>query len=311
MKHNQQQICYELKIKVPESAKNLLAEILQELEISDFVYGQIDCDLEAEYDPSKVNEDLYDKMEVNPPLILYSEDRDYLESVQDALQLLFPKVNLPLEKDTFVLSEIADQNWRESWKKSFKPVLVQEIFAILPPWEEVKNFTQKYKIVIDPGMAFGTGQHETTRLCLELLTHYPVPERFLDVGTGSGILAIAAQLLGAKCVIGNDIDPLCMAIAQNNAKKNGLNHIQFLNQSLWQIAEKNFDMVVANIQSRPLKTLVPAILKKVKENGFVILSGILTLEKEDFISFLNENQAVILNTLNLNDWCAIVCQNKT
>ena len=217
LKMTKNKICYELKIQVLEDAKELVAQILTELEIGDFVYGEIDCDIEAEYDPAKVSQDLYAQLNQNPPIIIYNEDNAYLESVQKALETLFPKVNISVNNNTFTLQEIADQNWRESWKQSFKPVLVKDVFAIIPPWENPLEFSQKFKIIINPGMAFGTGQHETTRLCLEMMINYPVAERFFDVGTGSGILAIAAKLTGAKFVFGNDIDPECMAVALENA----------------------------------------------------------------------------------------------
>ncbi len=157
-------------------------------------------------------------------------------------------------------------------------------------------------------MAFGTGQHETTRLCLEMMTKYPTPTRFFDVGTGSGILAIAAKLLGANFVCANDIDAECMAVAADNAKNNLVHDIEFLSTPVSQIQEKNFDMIVANIQSQPLKLLVSEIIKRVHPQGVVILSGILVSEKEDFIEFLRQNNATVVNTQNLNDWCAIVCQ---
>ncbi len=308
MAQTQQQICYELKIQISEEHKNIVSQILEELEVGDFVYGQIDCDLEAEYDPSKVSQDLYEKMDKNPPLVIYNEDKEYLASIQNALESLFPKVNILLQQNTFVLQEIVDQNWRESWKLSFKPVLVKDMFAILPPWESPESFSQKFKIIINPGMAFGTGQHETTRLCLEMMLHYPTPQRFFDVGTGSGILAIAAHLSGAQYVLGNDIDPECMLVANENSKNNKTNSIQFTNKSVFEITEKNFDMIVANIQSKPLKTLVPQILTQVSSEGVVILSGILGAEKEDFINFLNQNHAIVVETLDLNHWCVIVCK---
>ncbi len=304
-------ICFELKISLSEENKEKAAHILDALDVGDYVYGEIDCDLEAEYDPSQANTDLYEKLHANSPLTLYSEDKEYLFSIQQALQLLFPKAGISIEPHTFVLQEIADQNWRESWKQSFKPVLVKEAFAILPPWENSENFSQKFKIVIDPGMAFGTGQHETTRLCLEMMLDYPPPARFLDVGTGSGILCIAAQLWGAQFILGNDIDPECMAVAKENAHKNGVENIEFVPVPIHDIHEKEFDMVIANIQSRPLKKLIPNILQRTAKKGVVILSGILGIEKEEFCEFLQSNHARVLKTQDLNHWCVIVCERNS
>jgi ribosomal protein L11 methyltransferase len=310
MSKESQKICYELRIQVLEEQKDAVSQLLSELEVGDFVYGQIDCDLEAEYDPNEVFKDLYEKFNQNPPLIVYHEDKEYLASVQKALETLLPKINIPLKSNMFFLEEIADQNWRESWKQSFKPIFVNDIFAILPPWEDLTQFSQKFKIVIDPGMAFGTGQHETTRLCLEMMSNYSVPQRFLDVGTGSGILAIAAKQLGTQFVLGNDIDPECMAVARENAKNNYVETIQFTNKAIFDINEKSFDMIVANIQSKPLKILVPEILKRLDSTGVLILSGILVEEKSDFVDFLNQQGVKVTEIKDLNHWCSIACQSK-
>ena len=303
-------ICFELQIHVLEKHKEMVSDILNQLEVGDFVYGEMDVDLEAEYDPSKVSLDLYDVHQNNPPIIIYNENAEYLESIQKALEMLFPKVNLTITNRTFVIQEIADQNWRESWKHSFQPVLVGEMFAVLPPWEHLENFSQKHKIVIDPGMAFGTGQHETTRLCLEVMSTFPLPKRFFDVGTGSGLLAIAAKKLGTDYVYGNDIDPDCLPVAKENVEKNSVSEIHFSNLPVNEIQESNFDMIVANIQSRPLKILVPEILKRLSKNGTLILSGILVSEKDDFKSYLDQQGAEVVQTKDLNHWCAIVCRIK-
>jgi ribosomal protein L11 methyltransferase len=301
-------ICYELKIYVAQDQSELVAQILTELEIGDFIYGEIDCDIEAEYDPSKVTVDLYEKLNENPPIVLYNEDKEFLQSVQSALLSLFPKVNIPILPNTFLIQEIQDQNWRESWKKSFKPVLVKDFFAIIPPWEKPENFSQKHKIIINPGMAFGTGQHETTRLCLELMLKVPVAKRVFDVGTGSGILAIAAKKLGSQFVLGNDIDPECMAVANENTKNNLVDGIIFVSDAISNINEFNFDLIIANIQSRPLKVLIPDILKRATNSARIILSGILVAEKEDFIQFLSERGARVVCVEVLNHWCAIMCE---
>jgi ribosomal protein L11 methyltransferase len=311
MTQTKNKLCYELKINLTEDHKEIVASVLTELEVGDFVYGEIDCDLEAEYNPALAGQDLYEKQNPTTPLILYNEDKEYLASIEEALKSLFPKLNIPLEKETFLLQEIKNQNWRESWKESFKPVLIQNVFALLPPWENENHFSQKYKIIIDPGMAFGTGQHETTRLCLELMAQKNTPKRFFDVGTGSGILCLAAKMMGAHFVLGNDIDPQCKHVAEENAQKNKVTGIQFSDLPISEISENNFDLIVANIQSRPLKTLVPDILKRVAPQGEVILSGILVSEKEDFIAFLKEHNSNVIETKDLNHWCALVCQSPS
>ncbi|KAB8028547.1 50S ribosomal protein L11 methyltransferase [Fluviispira multicolorata] len=300
-------ICYELKINMSEENKDILAELLAELDIHDFVLGTLECDVEAEYNPLDPKHDYYTELAHNIPVILYSNDREYLLSIQNALTHLLPKVNIPCDDSTFVIQPLTDQDWKESWKASFRPIFVKDIFAIIPPWEKNKDFSQKYKIVIDPGMAFGTGQHETTRLCLETMLEYKIPLRVMDVGTGSGILAIAAQKLGASSIIANDLDPDCMRIAEENARVNLSENIQFTNTPIEEIEEFGFEMIIANIQSRPLKMIMPSIKNHVADKGIIILSGILVSERDDFLKFLEENNIIFLSTHSMGDWCSIVC----
>ena len=298
---------YELGILITEEKKDILAAILGELGIHDFVFGSIECDVEAEYNPLEPKHDYYSELVKETPVIIYSEDLEYLESVQKSLEYVFKSMGFPFSEDTFFIRPIADQDWKESWKASFRPILIDDKIAILPPWEKIEDFKQSYKIVINPGMAFGTGQHETTRLCLETMLKYKMPERVLDVGTGSGILAIAATKLGAKFVIGNDLDPDCMRIAVENAEINHTPNVTFTNTAIENIEDKNFGMIIANIQSRPLKTIMGSIREHIDEKGIIILSGILVSEMDDFKDFLVKQNLTFISSHKMGDWCSLVC----
>ncbi len=301
---------YELGIFITEDKKDLLAAILGELGIHDFVLGSIECDVEAEYNPLDPKHDYYSELVQETPVIIYSEDKEYLESVQKSLEHVFAAIAFPFNENTFFIKPIADQDWKESWKASFKPILIGEKIAILPPWENIENFNQVHKIVINPGMAFGTGQHETTRLCLEVMLKYEIPERVLDVGTGSGILAITATKLGAKYVIANDLDPDCMKIATENAEINQTPGITFTNTAIENITDKNFGMIIANIQSRPLKSIMESICDHIDEKGIIILSGILVSEMNDFKEFLVKKNVFFISNYIMGDWCSIVCRKS-
>ncbi len=310
MKQESLPICYELLIDVSETEKSTIGELLQALGVENFIFGQFDCDIDAEFDPNQSLDELYENNKVHSPLAIYSEDKEYLESIVRALESLLPKVNILQKIETFTIRQFSDQNWRESWRKSFQPVLVGDVFAILPPWETKENFPQKFKIVIDPGMAFGTGQHETTRLCLESMLEFNGVSRFLDVGSGSGILSFGAKYLGASFVVGNDIDSESIRISEENASRNNIENILFMDTPLHDIKENNFDLVVANIQSKPLKKLMPFIFEKLTHSGTALLSGILTTEKEEFCLFLEDLGFKILYTRHLNHWCLIACQRN-
>lgn len=301
-------VCYELAIYIAEENKDLLASILEQLGIEHFVIGAVDCDIPAEYNPDMPRPDFYEKLAIKTPALIYSEDFEYLQSVQTSLEYVFKSIQFQYDTNTFSIRPISDQNWRESWKASFQPILIADQIAILPPWEESHKFSQAHKIIIDPGMAFGTGQHETTKLCLQAMLQHPMPKSVLDVGTGSGILAIAAKKLGANYVLGTDLDPDCLRIATENAKVNHTPDIEFIIDHLVKIATVNFPMVIANIESKPLQAIIPAICDHTAINGIIILSGILLSEMLEFKEFMSQFTVKFVADYKLGDWCALVYQ---
>ena len=158
---------------------------------------------------------------------------------------------------TFRLAEIPDQDWNKSWKEGFVPLDVGERFTILPPWEEKKK--GRINLVIDPAMAFGTGHHETTRSCLVLLERYAKKsgkDSLLDVGTGTGILAIAASKLSYHHVVAVDTDLLAVEAARTNSALNQTKDIDIREGSVAAVTE-TFDLIIANILSGVLVLLAP------------------------------------------------------
>jgi ribosomal protein L11 methyltransferase len=297
-------ICYELVISVREEEKDLLTLILNDLGEFSFVEGAIDCDLEFDHDELR-NKDHYALNAQGTPVIVYSEDMDHLRKVENGLREgCLARIGRDPET---ILRPIADQNWRESWRASFRPVDVAGVFVILPPWEKPAEFAQPHKIVIDPGMAFGTGQHETTKICLELLLKVDGYKRVFDVGTGSGILAIAARMLGAPFVFGCDIDAPSVDIAALNSASNGVSGIRFVCTPIAQIAESGFDLVFANIQARPLKGLMTEILKHTATGGRIIFSGVLESELDDFCEFLCERGVQVNERKIMGHWSGVLC----
>ena len=167
---------------------------------------------------------------------------------------------------------VAEQNWIQLTQSQFDPIRVSERLWIVPSWHECPD-PAAVNLILDPGMAFGTGSHPTTRLCLEWLErNVHAGCSVLDYGCGSGILAIAAARLGAGCVAGVDIDPQAVDAAQANAKRNGVTAA--FHDSVQPVAGA-YDLVVANILSNPLRVLAPAICDHVRSGGRLALSGIL------------------------------------
>lgn len=186
------------------------------------------------------------------------------------------------EVPTFTQEEIAEQNWVQLTQSQFDPIRVSERLWIVPSWHEAPD-PEAVVLVLDPGMAFGTGSHPTTRLCLEWLERSVTPgTSILDYGCGSGILAIAAAKLGADNVLGVDIDQQAVSAAISNAERNGV--LARFDDSTKEI-KGQFDIVVANILSNPLKALAPAICSHVCPGGQLALSGILAEQADELIAF--------------------------
>ncbi len=181
----------------------------------------------------------------------------------------------------FRVTPIAGQDWVRATQAQFEPIRISNRLWIVPSWHDAPD-PEAINLILDPGMAFGTGTHPTTRLCLEWLERTVRPgASFLDYGCGSGILALAAAKLGAEPVSGVDIDPQALVAARANAAANGVT-AEFTDAE--QTPRGGFDLVVANILSNPLRLLAPALCGHVRPGGRLALSGILEAQAEELIS---------------------------
>ncbi|OQA33294.1 MAG: Ribosomal protein L11 methyltransferase [Betaproteobacteria bacterium ADurb.Bin341] len=178
----------------------------------------------------------------------------------------------------FTLEEVAEQNWVQLTQSQFDPIRISDRLWVVPSWHQLPD-PQAINLILDPGMAFGTGAHPTTRLCLEWLERNVTPgASVLDYGCGSGILAIAAARLGAGRVCGVDIDPHAVAAARRNAEANGVD-VAFADSA--EPLAGTFDLVVANILANPLRLLAPAICAHLRPGAKLALSGILSAQAEE------------------------------
>ena len=176
---------------------------------------------------------------------------------------------------------VEDADWVRITQAQFQPTQVSERLWIVPTWHDLPD-ENAINLRLDPGVAFGTGSHPTTHLCLQWLdAHVGPSDRVLDYGCGTGILAIAAKLVGAAEVLGTDIDPQAVEAACDNAVMNGVDARFVLPDDM---PEGTFDIVVANILANPLKVLAPALLGRVKPHGTLVLSGVLAAQADDVIA---------------------------
>jgi len=209
------------------------------------------------------------------------------------------------------LSSVSTEDWSTSWKANFKPLRVGQRLLIVPSWEEAHARPDDIVLRLDPGMAFGTGGHETTRLCLELLEqimddmpimHSPA---VLDLGTGSGILAMAAIQLGAGRVCAVDIDPQAVEVARENLAANGLAEQVECSTTPLESMTEHFDVILANILAEELVRLAPFLADRLAPGGSLVLSGILA-EKEGLVrTGFAPLPLQYLTTLQAGEWVAL------
>lgn len=221
---------------------------------------------------------------------------------------------------TIEASQTEDKDWINNWKEYFHQFYVDDIL-IKPSWEEVKpEDREKLLIQIDPGTAFGTGMHETTQLCIRQIRKYVTPETvMLDVGTGSGILSIAAIKLGAKYALGTDLDPCAINATRENMEVNGITEEQFSvmigniidDEEVQKAAgyEKH-DIVVANILAEVLVPLTPVIVNQMKKGGLYITSGIIDDKEETVVNAVKAAGLEVLEVTRQGEWVSVTARKN-
>ena len=234
--------------------------------------------------------------------IFVPEEKNLLEYIT-FIEAKLSSLGIPFTKETEGMQE---ENWADSWKKYFKPIPLGRV-TIVPAWETYEAKEGEIIVSIDPGMAFGTGTHETTRLCATLLEKYVTPSTLmLDVGTGSGILAICASKLGAKKCYAYDIDPVAVRVARENVKDNDANNIECeVSDLLKGVFDQKYDVIAANIVADIIIRMLPDIGKYMHENTTLVISGIIDERCEDVYKSIKENSFNIVEEIHENGWCAI------
>ena len=203
---------------------------------------------------------------------------------------------------------VEQEDWQNGWRKYYHPMDVGQRLAIVPSWQDYD--TDRVKLILDPGLAFGTGGHETTNLCHEVLDErVKGGERVLDIGTGSGILAIAALKLGAAVAEGVDIDPVAVRTAGENAALNGVaDKLTVLVGDLSDKASGKYDIITANIVANAIMSLAPAVPGLMADDAVFIASGIIDSRKDEVIAALEAAGLAVLEVKEKRGWECIVCK---
>ena len=210
------------------------------------------------------------------------------------------------------MKDVDEEDWSNAWKKYYHPVQVGEHLVVCPSWEAYDRQPDDVVLTLNPGMAFGTGTHDTTRLCMELLEKYITPQdTVLDVGCGSGILAITAALLGANKIIGCDIDEVAVKVAGENAELNGVqDRIAFHQGDLTSQVEGSFQIICANIVADVIIRLSKDAGRYLAKDGIFITSGIIDTREQDVLNALEQNGFQVIERRTSGGWVALACKAK-
>ena len=214
---------------------------------------------------------------------------------------------------TITVSGVNEEDWANSWKEYYKPIKIGEKIVIVPAWEKYTQQEGEIIVRMDPGMAFGTGTHETTRLVIRLLEKYiKNGMRVADVGCGSGILAICASKLGAADCKAYDIDPVAVKVANENIKDSGLTNVTCEVSDLLRQVDKGqpYDVICANIVADIIIRMMPDVGELMNESSVILASGIIVERSHDVTSAFEEHGFKIVERIDENGWCALAVMKK-
>ena len=278
-------------------------------------------DKKQTYDWDYLDDSIIEKMKESPKVTVYLEDteenRTLAEQIAPAMEELRSKAREGIfgEGADFGSLRVSkkqedDTQWKDKWKEYFKPARIAENIVVKPTWESYERQGDEKVIEIDPGMAFGTGTHETTSLCVKMLEKYQKEsDKVLDVGCGSGILSIAAALLGAEDVLGVDIDPVAVEVAAENIELNGVANVAKAQYGdLTKGIDYKADIVVANLMADLVMMLSEDVARHMQPGGLFISSGILVEKEVQVTEHLRSQGFGIVEVREDGGWCCIVCR---
>ena len=235
-----------------------------------------------------------------------------IEAIRDSINNL-SSYDIDLGQNAVSISEVHEEEWATAWKKYYHPVKISERFTIVPTWEEYEPVSSDELIIeLDPGMAFGTGTHPTTVMCIQALERtIQEGDLVVDVGTGSGVLSIASALLGAKHIQALDLDEVAVESAKMNVKLNKVQDLVDVSQgNLLDGVDEQADVVVANILAEIIMRFTDDVGKVVKTGGYFIASGIIQPKKEDVKNAIIASGFTIEETIQMEDWVALIAKRN-
>jgi ribosomal protein L11 methyltransferase len=248
--------------------------------------------------------------EVNCLKVFAQDENVTVHAIESELKHL--QENKLLREFSVQENYIVEKNWNEEWEKSREVVHVSDKIVIKPTFKEYETKANEIVLTLDPKMSFGTGDHQTTKICLMFIEKYLKPGmKVLDAGSGTAILGIAAAKLGAQKVIAFDIDEWCYENGIENAQLNNVvDKVEIKKCELKDIEDESFDLIIANIQKNILLELAKGFKTKIKSSGILILSGLLEMDREAIVSKYSEVGFREIDYLKMDDWIGIVFQQQ-
>lgn len=304
----------EVKVRTTSEAVEAVSNILIEAGASGVaIEDYLDV---KNYQEDKLSEWLdlsdFENMEEGASVMAYFPETTFLPEIMPTIKQRInqlPEFGLAIGANEIIISEVAESDWATAWKQYYHPVRVTRFLTIVPSWETYKpEFADEKIIELDPGMAFGTGTHPTTRLSLQALeTFLRGGETILDVGTGSGVLSIASKHLGAKSVFAYDLDEVAVAAAKENIDLNPIaQDVHVSANDLLQNVNQAADVVVANILADIILRLIKDAWRVLHKGGLFIVSGIIEDKKGEVLEGMFSQGFELLQTFQEKDWVAMV-----
>lgn len=238
------------------------------------------------------------------------------DSIEDILNFVNERLEdiknqgIDITPGTVESEKMFEEDWANNWKKYYKPFRVGKSLIVKPIWEEYEAKDGDLVVELDPGMAFGTGDHETTNMCMKALEEYVTKDSVVfDVGCGSGILAIAAAKLGAKKAVGVDLDPVAVESAKENVSYNNLDNIEILYGNLVDVIEGKADVVVANILAEIICILTEDVKRVLKDGGVFITSGIIHDRVDMVVKKMEASGFEVIEVNRDGEWNCIIAKS--
>ncbi|WP_206830904.1 50S ribosomal protein L11 methyltransferase [Alicyclobacillus fructus] len=313
---------WHVRVRVAHEAADALSAVLEGY--PDVQGVQMEGISPAEVRPPRFGEWFDEQLTPTPDVevsVYFPETHDRGE-IEQRMRNAVSRVRLagldPGPQASDVRVELVDESsWKDAWKEQYHPIPVGDSLVIVPIWaepEELERYRDRRVIAIEPGMAFGTGHHQTTQMCAELLTEVVRPGmRVVDVGTGTGVLAIAAALVGAERVVAIDLDPVAVSAATENVRQNGLEARVDVRQGDLLAAlrpDETFDLAVANILRDVVIALVPQVRARLAPGGWFLTSGYIESQREQVEQALRAHEFSIVRRAQKDDWVSLLAVRR-